>query len=161
MNPTTLARILAVAALLVAMGAGIARKAGWLAGAVTPAPTAEEAVTAAVYDAMNAARSGDVTRYLNGYTGPIRDALQRSLDESGKPAFVRYLKSLDNGVKGLAMFVESAGAREATARVEYVYEDRNDVQIVHLEKIGEAWRIARTGNGQQVQAAIRYGTPIR
>jgi ketosteroid isomerase-like protein len=152
---------LAVTALLGALAVGSARKAGWFEGAVTPAVTDEEAISAAVYATMNAARAGDVSRYLSGYTGAMRVALERSLDDSGGAAFARYLQSLDAGVKGLAVSVEVGGGREAKARVEGVYQERNEVQVAYLEKEKGAWRIARTDGDQAVKAAIRYGTPIR
>ena len=161
MKRNTRARVLAVAALLGALAAGSARKAGWFGGTATPAATDEEAISAAVYATMNAARAGDVSRYLAGYTGPMQVALQRSLDDSGRAAFARYLESLDAGVKGLAVSVEVGGGREAKARVERVYQERNEVQVVYLEKERGAWRIARTDGDQAVKAAIRYGTPIR
>jgi hypothetical protein len=91
----------------------------------------------------------------------MRVALQRSLDDSGHAAFARYLESLDAGVKGLAVSVEVGGGREGKARLERVYQERNEVQVVYLEKEGGAWRITRTGGDQAVKAAIRYGTPIR
>jgi hypothetical protein len=154
------ARVLAVAALLGALAAGSARKAGWFEGAVSPAVTDEEAISAAVYATMNAARAGDVSRYLSNYTGPMRVALENSLDDSGRAAFARYLQSLDAGVKGLAVSVDVSGGREAKARLERVYQERNEVQVVYLEKERGAWRIARTDGDQSVKAAIRYGTPI-
>ncbi len=161
MKPNTRARILAVAVLLGALGVGGARKAGWFESAATPAATTEDAVSAAIYAPMNAARAGDVSRYLAGYTGQMRTALQRSLEESGGAAFARYLQSLDAGVKGMAVSVEISGEREAKARVECVYQERNDVQVVYLEKESGGWRIARTEGDQSVKAAIPYGTPIR
>jgi hypothetical protein len=154
------ARALAVAALAALLGLGVARKAGWIEPAVTAAGT-EDAVSAAIYATIDAARAGDASRYLDGYTGPMRVALQRSLDDGGAAAFARYLRSLDAGVKGLAVWVESGAGREAKARVEYVYQDRNEVQVLHLEKDRGAWRIARTEGDQAVKAAIPYGTPIR
>ena len=63
--------------------------------------------------------------------------------------------------KGLAVWVESSGEPEAKARVERVYQDRNDVQVVYLEKESGAWRIARTDGDRPVMAAIPYGTPTR
>jgi hypothetical protein len=161
MKRNTQARILAVTALVAAVGMGVVRKAGWLEGAAAPAATEEDAISASVYATMNAARAGEVSRYLAGYMGTMRVALQRSLDDSGKAAFARYLQNLDAGVKGLAVRVESSGEREAKVRVEYVYQERNDVQVVYLEKERGAWRIARTDGDQTVRAAIPYGTPIR
>src|ERR1039457_6046946 len=130
MKRNTRARILAVAALLGALAAGSGRKAGWFGGTATPAATYEEAMSAAVYATIDAARAGDASRYLAGYTGPMRVALQRSLDDGGAAAFARYLRSLDAGVKGLAVWVESGAGREAKARVEYVYQERNEVQVL-------------------------------
>ena len=161
MKRNTQARVLAVATLLGALGVGGARKTGWFEGAVTPAYTTEDGISAAIYATMNAARAGDVSRYLAGYTGPMRVALKRSLDDSGDPTFARYLQSLDAGVKGLAVWVDSSGEVEAKARVEYVFQERNDIQVVYLEKERGAWRIARTEGDRPVMAAIPYGTPIR
>jgi len=161
MKRNTRARVLAVAALLGALAAGSARKAGWFGGTVTPAATDEEAISAAVYATMNAARAGDVGRYLSGYTGPMRAAIQRSLDDGGRAAFTRYLESLDAGVKGLAVSVQVSEGQEAKARVERVYQERNEVQVLHLEKERGVWRIVRTDSDQPVKAAIRYGTTIR
>ena len=91
----------------------------------------------------------------------MRVSLQRLLDDGGIAAFARYLRSLDAGVKGLAVRVESSGEQEAKARVEYVYQERNNVQVVYLEKERGVWRIARTEADETVKAAIPYGTPIR
>src|ERR1035437_706117 len=161
MKPNTRARILAVAVLLGALGVGGARKAGWFESAATPAATTEDAVSAGIYAPMNAARAGDVSRYLAGYTGQMRTALQRSLEESGGAAFARYLQSLDAGVKGMAVSVEISGAREAKACVEYVYQERNDVQVVYVEKESGGWGMARAEGVQSVKAAIPSGPRIR
>jgi hypothetical protein len=91
----------------------------------------------------------------------MRATLQRSLDDSGAPQFARYLQGMEAGVKGLAVSVEITGEREAKARVEYVYQERNELQAVYLEKEQGTWRIARTGDYQPIKVAIPYGTPIR
>jgi hypothetical protein len=160
MKRQTQARIVAVAVLMALLGLGGARKAGWLSGAVTAAPSTEEAISAAIYETRNAARAGDVSRYLAGYAEPMRGALQRSLDDSGAAAFARYIRSLDDGVKGLAVRVESTAGQEAKARVEYVYAERNAVQVLYLENVKGSWRIARTGDDEPIRAAVPYGTPI-
>jgi hypothetical protein len=121
MQRNTRARILAVAALLVALGVGLARRGGRSEGAAGPVVTAEDAISASIYDTMNAARAGDVSRYLAGYTGPMRAALQRLLDDDGDASFARYLLSLDAGLKGLAVSVESCvcipGTEQRASRV--------------------------------------------
>jgi hypothetical protein len=161
MKRTTQARGLAVLALLSMLGVGAARKAGWFGGAAAPAGQTEYAISASVYATMSAAREGDVDRYLAGYTGPMRTALQRSLDDSGSAAFARYLQRMDAGVKGVAVSVEGSSEREAKVRVEYVYQERNNVQVMYLEKERGVWRIARTDGDQTMKAAIPYGTPVR
>ena len=161
MKRNTRARVLAVAALLGALAAGSARKAGWFGVAIPAAVSDEDAISASLFATMKAARAGDIGRYLGGYTGPMRVALQRTLDDAGRAGFARYLESLDAGVKGVAISVEVSGGREGKARMERVYRDRNDVQVLYLKKDGGNWRIARTEGDQTVRAAIPYGTPIR
>ena len=154
-------KVLAVATLLSVVGIGAARQAGWFASTETAPASPEEAIPAAIYTTLNAARSGDVRGFLAGHTGPMRAALQRSLDDTGAARFARYLQGMEAGVKGLALSVEISGEREAKARLEYVYQERNEVQEVYLEKEQGTWRIARTADDQPVKAAIAYGTPIR
>ena len=157
MQRNTQARVAAVTLLLGAMGVGLVRRARSTENSDTP----EDAIPAVIHATMNAARAGDVKRYLAAYTGPMRASLERAVEDSGRAAFARYLQGRDAGVKGLAVWVESSGEREARARVEYVYQDRNEVQIVHLEKDRGVWRIARAEGDQPVRAAIPYGTRIR
>jgi hypothetical protein len=163
MERNTQARVLAAAVLLGALAVGGARHAGWLggAGASKDVLSAEDAIASAIYANQNAARSGDVNRYLAGYTEPMRSELRRSLEESGEAEFARYLRQSTAAMKGFAVRVETASEQQATARVERVFQDRNDAQVVWLQKQGREWRIARTEGDQTFKAAIRYGTPVR
>ena len=54
-----------------------------------------------------------------------------------------------------------AGDLDAALRVEYVYEDRNEAQLVSLERGPAGWKIARAGSADRVPALIPYGTPIK
>jgi hypothetical protein len=46
------------------------------------------------------------------------------------------------------------------ARVEYVFADRNEVQIVYLERVGERWKIARVEGAQRIETLMPYGSPV-
>jgi hypothetical protein len=45
--------------------------------------------------------------------------------------------------------------------VEYVYQDRNEAQIMHLEKAGNDWKIARVDGAERVKTPVPYGTPVQ
>ena len=65
-------------------------------------------------------------------------------------------------VKGVAIQEpERISDREVKARVEYVFADRNEVQIVYLERVGERWKIASADGAQRIETLIPYGTPVK
>src|ERR1051325_8632683 len=95
------AKILAVMALLGALGAGLGRKGARLGSVSLPDVTPEDAI----YAVMNAAKAGNVSGYLDGYTGPMKAALQRSVEEGGAREFAKYLQRSNAGVKGAAVSI--------------------------------------------------------
>ena len=46
-------------------------------------------------------------------------------------------------------------------RVEYVYQDRNEAQMMFLEKAQGGWRIARVDGTERVKTLVPYGTPVQ
>lgn len=46
-------------------------------------------------------------------------------------------------------------------RVEYVYQDRNEVQMMYLEKRPSGWKISRTDGDERVETLVPYGTPVK
>ncbi len=50
---------------------------------------------------------------------------------------------------------------EVKVKVEYVFQDRNEVQWMYLEKSGNSWRIARVDTAERIQTLVPYGTPVR
>jgi hypothetical protein len=50
---------------------------------------------------------------------------------------------------------------EAKVRVEYVYQDRNEVQMMYLEKGSRGWKISRTDGDERVETLVPYGTPVK
>ena len=115
----------------------------------------------AIYDMLNAARAGNVRAYLASYSGPQQARLTRIAAESPERDFARSLASSDAGVKGVALSTVQATEGSATVRVEYVYADHNETQVMHLEKSPAGWKIDRTDRDERIEAPIPYGTVVR
>jgi hypothetical protein len=149
-----------ITVLVLALGAALGQKTGWRFGRPEPSPPSTP--QDAIYGMLDAARSGNVAAYLASYTGPMLASLQQSVRETTEAAFSAYLRDSNNAIKGVAIVdPQITSEREATARVEYVYQDRNEVQIVHLERAGSDWKIARVESAERVKTLIPYGTPVR
>lgn len=155
---------------------GVLAAAGGLALAVktagrrSPSPPAVRAAQAeqapapqdAIYAMLDAARQGDVNAYLGCYTGAMRTALEASLRESGAENLARYLRDSNASIKGVAVSQpEGPGGAGFRVRVEYVYQDRNEIQNVYLEKVGPVWKIARVDGAERVKTLVPYGTPVQ
>lgn len=151
-----------------ALGAVLVKNAGWSPGAVAGAlpaaiqPKADPTPQDTIYSMFDAARDGDVRGYVDHYTGQMLTSLRQSVAEQGEGNFSRYLKEANAPVKGIAI-MEPQGLtdREVKLRVEYVYADRNEVQVFYLEKLGKDWRIARLDSTERIKTLIPYGTPVQ
>src|SRR5579863_5230057 len=119
-----------MAVLILALGVALGQRNGWRwGGTVSNPPSSPQD---AIYGMLDAARAGNVAAYLASYTGPMRASLEESVRESTNPAFASYLRDSNIAIKGVAVHEpQMIGEREATAQVEYVYQDRNEVQIMH------------------------------
>jgi len=143
--------------LLLALGIGLARKTGWHLPART-AQTPEDAI----YAMLDAARSGDVRAFLASYTGPMEAALRQTLAETTEPGFAVYLRDSHAAIKGVAVSdPQRVTDQEMSVRVEYIYQDRNEAQMMYLEKGPDGWRISRADSDQRVKTLIPFGTPVR
>ena len=146
------AKILAVVVLAAAVGVAVMRK--------TPARRQEP--QDAVYAMLDAARSGDVKSYLASYTGTMEAALRRTLAESTNAGFAKYLQDSNAAIKGVAISdPQAVSDTEVKLRVEYVYQDRNEVQMMYLEKAPGGWKIARADSEERIKTLIPYGTPVQ
>lgn len=155
MKKNRIAQILTAAALGAALFLVVARQRR--PAEVQPQDTPQSAV----YAMLDAARDGDVKRYLACYTGSMENALRRAIAESGERNFASYLKEMNAAVKGVAVMPpETVSEREVKLRVEYVYQDRNEVQTLYLEKSGNTWRIARLETAERIKTLVPYGTPV-
>ena len=163
------AQILTVAVLAGAALVAVGRKNGWklpefqTAKAVAPAaPVADPTPQDAIYGMLDAARAGDVKRYLASYAGQMETSLRQSVAETTPPAFAKYLQNSNAAIKGVAISEpQTLTDREVKVRVEYVYQDRNEAQSVYLEKLGKEWKIARVDGAERVKTLVPYGTPVQ
>ncbi|MEZ5400970.1 MAG: hypothetical protein R2729_14970 [Bryobacteraceae bacterium] len=163
------AQVLTVALMAGAALFVVARQGGWTPSAATVAemvpaaqPKADPTPQDAIYAMLDAAREGDVSSYLSHYTGQMETSLQQAIAEQGETAFGRYLKETNSPIKGIAINEpQTLTDREVKARVEYVYQDRNEIQFFYLEKQGKEWKIARLDTAERIKTLIPYGTPVQ
>jgi hypothetical protein len=160
------ARVLTVAILSCGLGVAVLRKPDVRAAIVNRmdgklvAQTADTTPQDAVYAMLDAARAGDVQRYMSMYIDPIQTPMRQAMSESRD--FPKYLRDSNAGVKGVAVNEpETLPDGRVKARVEYVYEDRNEVQFMYLEKTRQGWKIANVDAADRVKTLVRYGTPVQ
>ena len=152
-NKSTAARAITIVVLVGALGAVVIQRGGWKRGA-------ETAPQDVIYSMLDAARAGDVGKYMDSYTAEMQKPLREAAKES--PNFAQYLKDSNAAIKGIAiMDPQQVSDSEVKARVEYVFQDRNEVQFMYLEKTGRGWKIARVDSTERVKTLIPYGTPVR
>jgi hypothetical protein len=141
------AQVATLALLLAAAGLAFVRN--------RPSPSAAQEPQNTVYAMLNAAKAGDVKAYLASYTGQMEAALRQTLTAS-------YLKDSHAAIKGVAVSdPQKIADQEVKVRVEYIYQDRNEVQMVYLEKGPDGWKISRVDSDERIRTLIPYGTPIK
>jgi hypothetical protein len=151
------AQFASILVLLAGLGVALARK--------VPSPardTANREPQDAVYAMLDAARAGDVKTYLASYTGAMQAALRQTVLETNEPSFARYLKDSNAAIKGVAISdPEKVGDGEVRLRVEYIYQDRNEAQVLFLAPEKNGWKISRIDSGERIRTLIPYGMPVR
>jgi len=114
----------------------------------------------AVYAMLDAARVGNVKAYLDCFSGPLREQLAATVKESTEAKFKDYLTTQNAAFQSIAVMVTDRGDDQAVVRLEYVYNDRNEVQNIELKKQGARWKIAKVEGAEQIKTLIPYGTPV-
>jgi hypothetical protein len=149
--------------LTAALVGTLAKKNGWKLHTMRISSRPVESTPEdAIYAMLDAARKGDVQKYLASYSGPMETSLRQSIAESSNSAFSKYLQDANAELKGVAVMApENINDREAKARVEYVYQDRNEAQNMYLEKTATGWKITRVETAQRVKTLVPYGTPVK
>jgi hypothetical protein len=149
-------QILTGAVLLTALGVGLARKTTQIA-----TPPAGQDPQSTIYAMLNAARAGNVQAYLASYTGPMEATLRHVLAETAQTDFAKYLQDSNASIKGVAVSDPQITDLTATVRVEYVYQDRNEAQMMYLAKWYRGWKIFRADGDERIRTLIPYGTPVK
>ena len=109
---------------------------------------------------FEAAREGEVRKYLDCFDGALAESLQRAAAERGEAGFARYLRESNAPVKGIAVEEpQVAAGGEVKVRVELVYAGRNEAQFYYLTKTGDRWRISRLNAAEPVETLVPYGAP--
>lgn len=135
------------------------RPSEWFAKAAAKSdPTPQDAI----YAMLDAGRDGKVREYVAAHTGAMETALAKAVTEATEARFANYLRETNAPIKGVALQEPQALTdREVKVRVEYVYQDRNEVQHMYLEKVGNVWKIARVDSAERIKTLVPYGTPVQ
>jgi hypothetical protein len=157
------AQLVTLGVLAAALAAVAVRRYGWNPrDLLLRASKTEAGPQDAVYAMLDAAREGNVRKYLAAHTGQMEAALRQTISEKGEAGFATYLKQFHAPIKGIAILEpQPLTDREVRVRVEYVYQDRNEAQSMYLEKLSGAWKIARVEAAERVKTLIPYGTPVQ
>jgi len=170
MSPDKKAKVGTVIALAGALAIVLGQKYGWKMPNVkvsdlaprAAAPKSDPTPQDAIYGMLDAARAGDVKTYLASYTGQMEVSLRQSIGETTESGFAKYLKNQNASIKGIAISEpQPLTDREVKVRVEYVYQDRNEAQMMFLEKGPSGWKIARVDGTERVKTLVPYGTPVQ
>jgi len=157
------AQLVTLGVLVAALGVVAVRRSGWSARELfSGARRGEPSPQDAVYAMLDAAREGNVRKYLAAHTGQLEAALRQTIAEKGEAAFAAYLRQFNAPIKGVAILEpQPLTEHEVRLRVEYVYRDRNEAQTMYLEKLSGTWKIARVEAAERVKTLIPYGTPVQ
>jgi len=153
-------RWIAAVATLVLLGAAL------MLGRRAPAPRADS-VSSSPEDCIDrmfdSAQRGDVAAYLDCFTGPERERLERELAGQPKEAFARSLVEAVKTLKGRAVSKadngESGDIRKRLT-VDRVYASRTERQTYHLVPESDTWRIHSVETATAFQPYKPYGTPV-
>jgi hypothetical protein len=157
--------------LVAAFGVVLGQKNGWKVSAVSdqisqislkPQPKPDPTPQDTIYAMLDAARAADVKAYLSNYSGQMSTALQQSISETNEAKFAQYLKDSNAAIKGVAISEpQQLTDTQVKVRVEYVYQDRNEAQLMYLEKQSGAWKITQVDSTERVKTLVPYGTPVQ
>lgn len=132
------------------------------APASAPSPPAR-APQEAIYAMFEAARAGNVETYAAQFGGALAPSVRQMIAERGSARFGVYLAEMHKPVKGLAVDApQPVSDRQARVRIEFVYADRNEAQVVHLERTAGAampWKVVRLEKVERSRTVVPYGAP--
>ena len=130
---------------------------------VAPSAAASDTPEACIERMFAAAQRGDVTAYLDCFTGSERDRLERELAGQPREVFARSLQEAVVGLKGRAVFrndASEAAADTASYTIDRVYEGRTERQRYQLSRQSGLWRIQSVATASPFQPEKAYGSPV-
>jgi hypothetical protein len=120
---------------------------------------APDPVEARLNRLLDDALRGDVSSYLDDFSGPLRARLEREADERGRSTFAADLRRTARARKSHAIFaVEPEGEGAARITVEAVYPDRNERQTYHLTRESGGWLVDDVETVRSQVPRARFGT---
>jgi hypothetical protein len=126
-----------------------------------PDDTAGAAPESVVWRMVDASRAGDPAGYLECYTGEMAARLFKDFQEMGAARSHDYLVEAHRQLKGVAVrSPRMSSSLEAEIPVEYVYEDRNELQQVFVKKVGGVWKVERVESAERIKTLVPYGAPV-
>jgi hypothetical protein len=155
------AGVLTVALMGGLLWSGLRRPAG-LGGAGASRADLPDPVEVRLNALLDDAWRGDVSSYLDCFSGPLRERLEREVGERGRETFAADLRRAARSRKSHAVFaVEPEGEGAARITVETVYPDRNERQTYHLARQGQGggWLVSDIETVRSQVPRTRFGTP--
>jgi hypothetical protein len=108
---------------------------------------------------LDAGKGGDVDKYVSSHTGQMEQSLRRTIADSTD--FAQYLRNSNAAIKGVAVTEpQYLSDKRVKVRVEYVFEDRNEVQFMFVEKTSAGWKIARVDSANHLEPLTPYGAKV-
>ena len=162
-------RTVAALATLLILGAVLWSGRGTLAPPDAAPPTGSADTPEACIERMfTAAQRGNVAAYLDCFSGPERDRLERELAGQPPEVFSRSLQGAVASLKGRAVFrneappaaTDSAATDSAGYTVDRVYESRTERQLYQLTRQSGTWRIQSVAAANPFQPDKAYGSPV-
>lgn len=153
------AQIVTVLILAATVGVAVLRKTNAGASFAALAERSDTTPQEAVYAMLDAGKEGDVEKYLSSHTGQMEQSLRRTIAESSD--FAQYLRSSNAAIKGVAVTEPQVVSDDrVTVRVEYVFADRNEAQLLSIEKTPAGWKIARVDSANRLETPTPYGATV-
>ena len=166
MNKKQVAKIitvLSVLGVLLAMGARSGKIAlGWPLFSFKTIEDTDAAPQDLIYTMLDAANAGDSETFVSCFSGEIERKLRQTQIEMTPRRFSHYLASTHQTIKGVA--IEGpvlVHDREVKIQLEYVYQDRTEVQQISLCKETGGWRITSLDSSRPGDTLVSYGTSVR
>jgi hypothetical protein len=161
-NPRTVFTLVFVFGLLALTGLRVNRwrLPPWNTWRVSQSQQTSSSPEDAVYSMIDAERAGDTKAYLDVFAGAMRDQLFQIINENSEPKFGSYL-TRSATFQGVAVTVtDRPSPDEAQVRVDYVYNDRNEVQKLYLRREGERWKILKVAGSEQMESLFPFGSRV-